>query len=166
MATITAKGEITITCHGDDVTGCLDDFANSVVIAIRDEQVACSIYCHVTRRIKGSFRGTASISTEAKISIACDGDDVTGSLDNFANSVITRIRNVQIAVGIHANTSWIVERSVCSCVAISTKPRSTISRYGDDVTSSLDDFANPVIDLINDKQIAEGIYGDTFLNGK
>ena len=136
---------------GDDVTGRLDNLADHVIAGVGDEQVARGVYSDTIGvvQLSGGRRPTVAAVTARTIAgvetVAGDGDDVAGRLDNLADHVVLIVGDEHVARGVHSDTIGGVQLGSGRGPVISGVIFATVACEVDDVAGRLDDLANRVV---------------------
>src|SRR5439155_347472 len=84
-----------------------------------------------------------------------------GMKNDLANSVVTLVRDVQIAARIQRDPVWVVETRARRRTAIAREGWAAIARHGGDDPRRCSDPANSVVALVRDVEIAARIQRDT-----
>src|SRR5205823_402428 len=80
---------------------------------------------------------------------------------DFPNSVVVRVRDIEIPARIQRNTGWVVETRVRRGTAIAREAVDAIARHGRDDPRRGSDLANSVVAVVRDVEIAARIQRDT-----
>src|SRR2546426_4094704 len=80
---------------------------------------------------------------------------------DLANSVVTLVRDVQIAARIQRDPVWVIETRARRRTAIAREGGAAIARHGGDDPRRRGDPANSVVALVRDVDIAARIHRDT-----
>src|SRR2546428_2509117 len=80
---------------------------------------------------------------------------------DLANSVVTLVRDVQIAARIQRDPVWVVETRARRRTAIAREGGAAIARHGGDDPRRCGDPANSVVALVRDVDIAARIHRNT-----
>src|SRR5437879_2754275 len=87
-----------------------------------------------------------------------------GARDNkndLANSIVDRVRDVEIPARIQRDTLWVVEARACRRTAIAREAIDAPARHGRDDPCPRSNLANAVALVVRDVEIPARIQGDT-----
>src|SRR5207249_6095813 len=104
------------------------DLANAVVVLVRDVEVAACIQRHSGWAVEARARRRAAIAQGAATTRYGRDDPRRGG--DFANSVVVRVRDIEIPARIQRDTGWVVETRVRRRAAIARESVDAIARDG------------------------------------
>src|SRR5439155_95226 len=110
--------------------------------------------------VEARVRRRTAIAQEGVEAIAHHGGDDPRRRSDLANAVVALVRDVQIAARIQRDTDWAVKARARRRTAIAREVGAAIARHrGDDPCRGLD-FANSMVAVVRDVQIAARIQLD------
>src|ERR1019366_5492766 len=143
---------------GDDASE--GDFANSVVVRIRNEKVAGVVYGNECGGIELGVGGRSAIARIAYHAVTgYRGDEPAGR--HPANTMVARVCNVEVAVHVYSHAGREVQLGGCRQPAIARVQgyvRSVAGYRSDEPARP--DFANPAGAILADVEATAAVHGD------
>src|ERR1019366_1369041 len=130
---------------------------NATIIPVSNIKVTEGIEGYTLRKIKTGIDGRAVIARIAVAAIAryrCD--DPIGA--HLANAVVAAVTNIQVSKGIQGHAVRSIKAGVDGQTAVRCVGCGSIACHGSN-NAVMVHFANAVVALVSNKQIAEGIEG-------
>ena len=150
-----------VPSNGDDGSGRLDNFANSVVGGIGNEEIAGGINGHTPRVVKGRVHRGHAVTAVASTPIPGDRGDDTGRFHNLADAVVIGIGDEEIAIGIDADSHRIIKIAIRGGHAIAVKACASVTGNRDDGAGGLEHLTDAMVVPVSDEEIAIMIDGHT-----
>ena len=132
------------------------DFANHVVVSVRDVEIAGAIHRHVRRLIELRLGGRPPVACVAPGPCAGHGRDDAARHRHLPDTAVGDIRDVEVAGGIHRHSPRPVKLGAGGHTAVAGIGRGAVAGYRcDDTRRHLPD---PVVRTVRDVDIAPGIH--------
>src|SRR5262249_31046423 len=106
---VTAVAGRAVPGKREDVSGCLDDFADDMVVDIGNEDVAAAVHGHAIGGVQLGRGGGPAVAAVTCGAGAGDGEDIARRLHQLANDVVVEIGDEDIAVAVHGHAGRIIE---------------------------------------------------------
>ena len=134
--------------------------ADSVVVGVRDEEIAHGVDSDVGRGPQHGVSCRAAVAAEAGDAGAGDRGNARGADRHPADPVALGVRNEEVTRDIHSDTGRVREMGSGGGAAVVAEAGDAGARDGGDEPGAGRDPADPVVVGIRDEEIAHGVDGD------
>ena len=152
-----------VACDGGDFSGGCDHFPDRIIIGIGDEEIARRIDRDALGRVQRRCGCRAAIARVSRRAGAGRSADRAGGQVHFADHVVVRIRDVDVARTIDGYATRLIQRrrgrhrggAVITCCAIAGHGGNRAR-----ICTGREDFAHSVVVRVRDEEIARAIHED------
>jgi hypothetical protein len=111
--------------YGGDDSICAY-LANAIAAGVGDVEIAAGVHGDALRESEPGAGCRAGVSREAKIAVSSHSADDSAS-SHFANAVVGRVRNVEVATGVYGYAIGLGETGVGRRAAIARKAAKAVA---------------------------------------
>ena len=140
---------------GGDVAGRCGYLAYPVVAGVGEVDIASAVHRHSGRLIELRAGCRASISAEPWGAGASDSGDEASRCGDFADTMVERVADVDIASAVNRNAGWSTELGA-ACGAAVTAAAAAAGDGGDDARGGVD-TSDPVVAGVADVDVAGAV---------
>src|SRR5262249_17277987 len=132
---------------------------DDVVSVIGEEYITGRVDGDAAGAIQRGGSGRPVVAAVTRLAVAGDGDDVARRRDDLADHVAGNVGDEQVARGVHCAVARVVQPGGGAGPVVAAVTRLAVPGDGDDLTGRPHHFADHVIVLVGDEQVARGVEG-------